>query len=57
MKIRLDYPIYVNNKEPEDIRKKVLKALSEDYDPSSFREFLLKNRSWEEHAKIVNSVL
>jgi glycosyltransferase involved in cell wall biosynthesis len=53
----LDYPIYVNNKDPEDIRKKVLKALNEDYDPSSFREFLLKNRSWEAHAKIVNSVL
>jgi len=53
----LDYPIYANNKDPEDIRKKVLKALNEDYDPSSFREFLLENRSWEAHAKIVNSVL
>jgi len=53
----LDYSIYVNNKDPEDMRKKVLKALNEDYDPSAFREFLLKNRSWEAHAKIVNSVL
>ncbi len=53
----LDYPIYVNNRNLDDIQRKIIKAIGEEYDPSDFRKFLLENRSWEKHVRVVTSTL
>lgn len=46
------YGLYVNKKDPTDIRKKIFKAMDKDK-INEIRDYILENLTWEKHAKII----